>query len=464
MSARAPLGMAFARAAMRAALLVAPAVATAQPRRDTLRLTLPGAIATALGRSIALAAADVDRRAGGVAVLEAYSRFLPSLSAGALLATQGGSTLLSSTATVATDTRITGGAWTVSAGLNLFNGFRDQAALRAALDARDAAELTLARARQLVAYDVTQAFEQVVLDRQLITVVEAALGLSTAREEQLVEQVRVGTRAPPDLYRQRAQTAADRVRLIAARNRERADRVALLLRLRLPPSTALALEAPANADTADVGPADALARRALAARTDLAAAEARVRGADEQVRLAEGGWLPRVDLQLDAGAAGRYYDEARQGGTDVITTPQRPLATQLGAQRTVGLALGASWTPWDRGRTRADVQRARLAGERERLRAEELQLAILGEVDRAVADQDAARESLGAARAGLSAAEEAFTAVSGRYDVGLATFVELAVAQGALVEARAQEAAAQVNLRLQASVLRLVTGGAPAGP
>ncbi|MBI3792655.1 MAG: TolC family protein [Gemmatimonadetes bacterium] len=446
-------------------LLAALAAAAARPafaqaRTDTVRLTLASAVATALDRAVAVQLADIDRRSGGVAVLEAYSRFLPSLTAGAGLGAQSGSMLLSSTATVATDARFSVAAWQLSASLNLFNGWRDQASVRAALSGRDAADLSYARARQLVAFDVTQAFEQVVLDRELVGVAEAALGISRAREDQLTEQVRVGNRAPPDLLRQRAQTGADRVRLIAARNRERADRVALLVRLRMAPATPVRLDAPLT--LADSGPPpgreEVLAARALAARPDVAAADARVSSADQLVQVARGGWLPRVDLGLDLLGAGRYFDATKQNGADVVTTPQRALADQFGSQRVTALTLGASWALWDRGRTRADVQRARLGAERERIRADDIRLAVLGEVDRALADNEAAREAVQAARAGLDAAEEAFTAVQGRYDVGLASFIELTTAQGALVDARAQAAVAQVNLVLQASVLRLVTG------
>jgi outer membrane protein len=442
------------------ALLPLAAPTHAQARLDTVHLTLAGAIGTALDRAVAIQLADIDRRVGGVGVIEAYSRFLPSLTAGAGLGYQSGSTLLSSTATVATDARIGVGAWQLSASLNLFNGWRDQATVRAALSGRDAAELSYVRARQLVAFDVTQAFEQVVLDQQLVTVAEAALGISRAREDQLTEQVRVGNRAPPDLLRQRAQTAADRVRLIAARNRERADRVALLLRLRMTPSTPVKLEAALTLADSGAPPqrADLLAARAIATRPDIAAADARVSAADQLTRVAQAGWLPRVDLGLDYLGIGRYFDATRQNGADIVTTPQRALADQLGSQRIAVLSVGASWALYDRGRTRADVQRARLGADRERVRAEDVRLAVLGEVDRALADNEAAREAVQAARAGLDAAEEAFTAVQGRYDVGLASFIELTTAQGALIDARAQSAAADVNLVLQASVLRLVVG------
>jgi outer membrane protein TolC len=48
--------------------------------------------------------------------------------------------------------------------------------------------------------------------------------------------------------------------------------------------------------------------------------------------------------------------------------------------------------------------------------------------------------------------------VSARFDTGLGIFLDVEAAQTALAEARAQHAAAAVNLVLQKQVLRYVTG------
>ena len=111
----------------------------------------------------------------------------------------------------------------------------------------------LDRAKQQVAFDVAQAFYQVVLDRRLAAVAEANLALSTARDSQIEEQVRVGTRAPPDLYRQQAQQKADEVVVIDANNRTTTDIAALLNRLRLDATRPYVIVEP-DADTARLAP------------------------------------------------------------------------------------------------------------------------------------------------------------------------------------------------------------------
>ncbi|MBI2795271.1 MAG: TolC family protein [Gemmatimonadetes bacterium] len=438
-----------------------PTLGAQRATADSTRLTLEDGIALALKNTLTvqLAAADVRQSAG--ALLEARGRFLPALGAGAGGFAEQGTTLLSSTATVPTDTRFVGAAWQLSSAVNLFNGFQDVATLRSAQLSRSAAQFALDRARQQAVFDVTQSFAQLTLDERLVEVAEANLALSRAREGQLEEQVRVGTRAPPDLFRQRAQTRADEGLVIESRNRARNDRVALLVRLRVDPARAVAIVPPAP-DTLVLAEsllnATALAARALGDRADLGAARSRVEAADEAVRGARGGAMPRVVLGLDYVASARIFDWERVNGASTIVGGQRPIATQLGDQGVAVLSLGLAWPLFDRNRTRFDIERASVVADRERALAEDLRLRVIGEVERAVGDYRAAVQFRRTTVAGLAAAQEAFEAVQGRFDVGLASFIDLQSAQASLTQARAVAAQAEVNLSLQRDVLRLVTG------
>jgi outer membrane protein len=170
----------------------------------------------------------------------------------------------------------------------------------------------LARAKQQVAYDVTQAFLQTVLDKQLVGIAEQTLKLSTTREDQLTELVKVGRRAPPDLYRQQAQTAADRVNVVDAQNRLRADEILLLRRLRLRPDSGYTFIEP-PADTTHFGNADAglatLIEQARSQRADLQAASAQATAATLDVQRARGGYLPKVDVGLAYFGDARVFDK-----------------------------------------------------------------------------------------------------------------------------------------------------------
>ncbi len=426
------------------------------------RLTLAAAVARADSVATAVQLSRDSLSLSAVAVLESYGHFLPSVAAGAGTAQEQGTTLLSSTALVPADTRFRTAAMAVSTSLNLFNGFRDSRTWRASQALHDAAGFSLTRARQQVAFDVTQAFEQTVLDARLVRVATATLALSRAREAQLTGQVAAGTRAPPDLYRQRALTSSDESVLIEAHARETSDRIALLRRLRIEPRTPIEVVAPDDPDARWLSDTaisvDSLTRVALDARPDLQVAADRQSAAGLGVDIARGGYLPRVSLGVDLFTSARVFDWERLGAVNQLTVPQSGMLDQLGRQRAGLLSLAITWPLFDRYATRFDVQRSQVTLHREQLAAEDLRLRVSGEVQQAGDLYVAAVQQWRSARMGIEAATMAFDAVTARYDSGLATFVDVLSAQAALTRAQALLEQAVANVRLQRAVLGYVTG------
>ena len=431
---------------------------------DTLRLDLPRSVGLALERATPVLLGREAVRLTGSALLESYGRFLPDARTGAVAFSESGNLLLSSTALRASSASFYGAAWTLSTAVNVFNGLRDREHLRASLLERDGAQASLERAREQVTFDVTQAYYQVVLDRRLESVARATLDLSATRERQLTEQVSAGTRAPPDLYRQQAQTKFDEAALIDAVNRVRADEYGLLRRLREAPGRPHVIAEP-PADTTPLDSAEfsvrALLGRALDARPDLAAARQHLAADTHELRVAEGARLPRVVMGFDWVRAGRVFDRETTGGVNQLNIDQKALVPQLFGQGYFVGSLGLSWDIFDRWRARLDIDRASAFAYRDRLAAEDLQLQVESEVQRAVDDYRSTADRFTASSSGLRSAEEAFAAVQGRYEAGLATFVDVLTAQSALTQSRALHEQAVTGLALQKAVLRYVAGTPP---
>ena len=450
-------------------LLVSLGVATAARAQapthaDTLQLDLRRSIEIAITNSTPVQLGTDTVNLAGIAMMESYGRFLPNVTTAVGTFSQSGYSLLSSTALIPTDASFYGMSYQLSASVNLFNGFRDREHMRASLAARDAATRGLDRAKQQVAFDVAQAFYQVVLDRRLASVAEANLALSTARDSQIEEQVRVGTRAPPDLYRQQAQEKADEVAVIDANNRTTTDIASLLNRLRLDATRPYTIVEP-PADTVrlsaeETQPATVTAR-ATARRPDLAAAQSKQAADDHDRQLARGELLPQLNLRFDYIGAGRVFGRELVDGKDQLTTSQRPFFDQLGEQRYTQLSLGVSWSLFDGYRERFDMERSLVATNRDRLNIEDLRLRIASEIQTAINSYHAAEQKLIATAVGLDAAQESFDAAQGRYEVGLASVVDVLTAQTALTQARALREEAIANMALQKAVMRFVSGELP---
>jgi outer membrane protein len=452
------------------ACTVAGAALGAQTPRapeDSVHLTLQESLVRAQHLSTEVLVAADSLRVSGARVLEAYGAFLPSANAGAYALSAQGTTFLSGTALQASQAGWYAGEYQVSTALNLFNGLRDKAALKTSRFLRDAAGFSLEQAKQRITFDVLQSYFQVVLDHELIAVAESNLELSRSRQARLQGQVQVGFRSPPDLFRQQAQTASDEAGVIDVQARAQTDLVGLLRRLRLEATREYSVLDPAL-DTASL-PADSLnttqlVSRALANRPDLLAAQSRASAASTAIAQATGEYLPQVVLGADFGIYGRTYEWERLNGANMLTTSQRPIGSQLDSQGLGVVSLGVVVPIFDRFVTRFDVEKARAVSHISTLAAEDSRLQVLGDVRQATDDYRAAVQKLRATDAGLASAQEAFDAVTARFDVGLGIFLDVEAAQTALAEARAQHAAAAVNLALQKQVLRFVTGlpvGAP---
>ncbi|HEY2026342.1 MAG TPA: TolC family protein [Gemmatimonadaceae bacterium] len=476
-------------AACRAQLPAAPALAS--PRVDSLRLSLTESVDIALQQATTVQVAREEEHVAAARVLAAYGRFLPALGAGASAYGEQGTALLSQTTLAPYDASFHGASVGLSTGITLFDGLRDRAGLRAAIARREAAGLTIARAREEIVDDVTDAYYRVLLDDRLTAVAQANLDLSRQRLAQLTEQVHAGVKAPPDLYRQEARAREDEAAVIAAQTRGSADRIGLLRRLRLDPTHPLVLtpaavdttpapSAPAAAPTPPMPSATtsdttmsildvaALSRRALAQRPDLAASADEVRAAEAGVVQARAGRLPRATLEFDVVDAARLFDRQEQNGIDLLgakSAPiQLPLSSQLRHQVAGVLTLGISVPIFDQWQTRADVERAQAAAERSRLLEEDLRDRVVGEVAQAVDEARSAEQAMKAATAQVAAAQKAYDAVSGRYDVGMASFIDVATAQTDLTRARSNVEAAIVNRALARQHLVTALGDAPATP
>jgi outer membrane protein len=254
---------------------------------DSVPLTLQASLTRAQHLSTEVLVAADSLSLSGARVLEAYGAFLPNAVGGAYALSAQGTTFLSGTALQASQAGWYAAEYQVSTALNIFNGLRDKAALKTSRFLRDAAGFSLEQARQHITFDVLQSYFQVVLDHELVAVAASNLELSRSRQSRLEGQVQVGLRAPPDLFRQQAQTAADEAGVIDVQARSQTDLVALLRRLRLEATRDYTVLDP-PLDTASLPPdslnTSQLVARALAKRPDLLAAQSRRRRASTSHR------------------------------------------------------------------------------------------------------------------------------------------------------------------------------------
>ncbi len=429
-------------------LFLAPA-AVAQPRA----VPLDQALALARDRALDVLRADAAVAQAQIATDAVADRRLPSLS----LALGGGQRYglgFDQTSGGLTQSRVESMDVGLDVGYTLFDGFARRADGRAAQATLRAAELDRTRARQAAATAVLQGYLAIAQARAAAAV--AAQDVATQREllDAVAVQAEVGERPGYEVAQQRERVATAQAGVLAA-ERDQALAEARLVRVlgldggdyTFP--TDSAEPAPANAG----GPppsvdAEALVDRALAARPDLAAAQAAVQAAEADRQAARAGRLPTVTV-------GAYL------GTGFSSAAQAALVGQLGDNRAGALRLNVSVPLLDRGAVRQRVRQAEARAtflERDR---EDARRGVALEVrERAIAlDALDAQSALADVR--VEAAQAALAAERARFDAGEATLQAVSILLTRLVEAEAERARLAVEARFERLFLAVAVGDDP---
>lgn len=269
--------------------------------------------------------------------------------------------------------------------------------------------------------DVARTFYEVVRAERAVAVLENSVRVQDQRVADAEARFAAGLIRPLDVSSTRAQAAATRADLTAARNRARTGR-ALLSQLA---TVAIgdrplvdSFEAPAPAVPLEELVADAERRRA-----DLEAAGHQVESARARVRAAYGEYFPSISLDVDAFLR-RESEPASLDWTSLLVVSQ-PL--------------------FSAGVIEADVRTALSALRQARAEQARLERVVRRDVETAYLDLAAATERVGQLGERAGAARDALAQAEGLYDVGLATNLEALVARDRMLAAELELVGAELD-------------------
>lgn len=433
------------------------AAAAVTTREETTELSLEQCIAIALEQSASAENARNELKLSGVEVLKRYGQFLPTVTTRATYTPVNVSRTYSTTTGTTHRTDSETASLSVSAALNIFNGLGNYASLRQALEGREANRMSLQRALQTIAYDVTEAYYQVLLDRELLRIAEENLETSRDRLMLTSRQYEIGLKPVTEFYQQEADTAQAELEVIRAEQRLLGSRIGLQKRLRLEPEREVRI---AQVRENDILPEPQAATAelidtALSNRPDLAGAERSARAAAWGVAYARSTRWPSIDLQFTTSTDGYNYYR----GYDYPA-----LHEQLEDGIDYSLGLSMNWTLFDGFMTRYTVEQAKVSQLSAKLAERDLHDDVVLDVRLAAAGLEAAMQQLATAEEGLKAALKAYESVMKKFELGATGFIEAQNASASLVAARSEKTQAAYNLALQKSALDYATGSIPYQP
>lgn len=442
---------ALARRVLSAAVVLAMLAPLTLRAQDTTRTRLPpggvislqDAIRIALAQNSAVRFSRNSLILDSLAIRQAKNQFLPNLSASSS-ASQGvanGSGSNPFSASVG-----------ASSGVTFYNGGQNRNILSQARTNAIAGAADLGRTRQSVVFTVASYYLALITQQQQLRVQQENLTAQEQELAQLQEFVRRGTRPIGDLYQGQAAVASTRLALVNARRATEVAKVNLIQELVLDPRLEYTFATPSDStpfDTTAVAPRafnlDSLISVAFQQRVDLRAQALRVRAAQTEIAIAEGGRKPTVSG--NAGYSTGFNSSGDEG-----------FASQLNQRRGGSVGVGVSVPIFDRGAVSIARQRAQVQLENELLTLRDLEQSVALDVRRAFLDYLSAGEQLAAANAQQQAAALSLQAAQSRYRVGLATLVEVTLARASLIQAQSAVVSARSSLIFQRALMSYYTG------
>lgn len=413
--------------------LVVAAPLTAQQ----VEVTLQEAIRRAQDVQPTLIQAIGTERTAGASRRSAFGAYLPTLTVSA--ATSKGNTGRTDNTTglfIPPVRSYTGG---IAANLELFDGFRRIANLRAAGATLDAAGAGVVNQRFQVLLTTKQAFYNALATEELLRVAQSQVRRAQQQLQISVEKLRAGSATRSDSLRSTVEYGNARIALLQAQ--------ANLATAQANLGRQIGVDAPVRAVPDTVFPAlpdtGALRSRALESAPQVLQAEAQASAARAQVWSARSQYWPTLTVS---------YSDNRQG----TKSPQFPLFDNL--PDSYSWRFGVSW-PLLNGFVREQNQvAASVNRDNAEAQAADSRRQVNAQLTQQLAALSTTYEQISIARDNLAAATEDLRVQNERYRVGAATILDLLTSQAALTQAEVNVVQTRFNYLIARAQVEAVVG------
>lgn len=302
-------------------------------------------------------------------------------------------------------------------------------------------ETTLTRTRQQIAFQVRQAYFQLLSAQQLQQVSADAVTVAEGQLKLAQNTFEAGTAPKLDVVQATAALESARVNLLRAQNATDIAQAGLAIQLGLPAGTKLALAPPRTLPTAPDA-IEPLVQTAFAQRPELTQLNYRREQLKANIALIKLQQQPLANVQAS------YGDTLLGTGG-------------LGGGQNMTVSLNVALAVYNGDKTKPDLQAAQLQLEQLNTTAQQLELGITMDIRQAVLNLQNASAQQSAAQRQLDAANQALEIAQLRYNYGEGIFLEVQQGQLNQTQARTALAQAQFQAYLAAAQLDFALGASP---
>lgn len=339
-----------------------------------------------------------------------------------------------------------GTSFSLSTDVPLFTGFElpNQYAL-AKLNFK-AAIADLEKAKQDIAIQVASSYLQVLLNQELKQVAANQTALSKEQANRLARLFEVGKASPSEVVEAKARLAQDELNKTQAENSYQLALLDLSQLLELPTPQSLSIQRTDTTVSFDpLTPPDEIYQHALTIKPEIQAAQYRLQGSENNIRIAQSGFYPKLNLGGDWGTG--YSSDLGLGFSKQLRENPR---------KSIGLTLNIPL--FNRFATRNRVRTARLQQMDIELKLDNTKKVLYKEIQQAWYNALAAESKYNSSEVAVKANEESFRLMNEKFDNGKATFIEYNEAKLNLTKALSDKLQAKYDYLFRTKILDFYKG------
>lgn len=336
----------------------------------------------------------------------------------------------------------------LGANVTLFDGMK----MKHNIDARrydmEASQADLAKIEDDIIMNVSTAFLQALMNKELLRIAEEQIQLTEANIDRRKALIENGKMAQGELFELEAQAAKEELNRVQADNNLKLSLLDLAQIMDMPRYEGLDVVVPPNLvmDESPLLSANVVYESALLARPEIQAAQYRVLSSEKELKMAESGYFPTLSFGANMGSG--YYNMSGR--------PNDPFNTQIKNNLSQGLGFTLNIPIFNKFQVRNSVKNAQIALENNRIEIDKTKLELRKRIETAYYNAIAAQSRWKAAEKAITANEEAFRFANQKYENGRSSSYELFQAKTNLTQALSEETQAKFEYAFRLKILELL--------
>ena len=410
-------------------------------------MSLRQCIDYALSRNVQIKLQELNNRTEALNVSAAKNERLPEVGATANQSFNFGRGLTSSNTYVSQNTRST--SFGVSASVPIFTGFRLVNPRKQAELNLSAAVADLERLRESLSIQVTQAYLQVLYQKELVKTAQDQLALSNVQLERVKAFYENKKASGLEVTQAQNAVAQDELQLVENQNAYRLALLDLSQLIEMPSPDSLNVTVPPLQipQRPSDGPQQ-IFDEAVAAKPEIVAQQFRIQSAEKGIEIARAGYWPTLNLSGNLGSS--YYKVNGLSGTSFSKQMRDNFSKSIGLSLNIPI--------FDHFTTRTNIRRAKLNYETQQEQLQNTRKALYKEIQTAWYNAVASAKKFEASISAEKTAHEAFDLMTKKYEYGKANATEFDETKTKYLNAVSNRLSAQYDYLFRTKIIDYYRG------